>query len=430
MQEMSTLIPADQALRENSRDALLRDRAHRVIPGGMWGHLNVARLPDGYPQYFREARGCRLRDVDGQEYIDLMCSYGPIILGHGDEAVEAAAAEQVRRGDVMNGPAECLVELAELLVDTIAHADWVLLAKNGTDATTSCVTIARAESGRRKILVAKGSYHGAVPWCTPSVEGVTAEDRAHIIQYDYNDVESLVRAAEQARGDLAGIIVTAFRHDNRRDQELPRVEFAKTMRRICDEAGAALILDDVRAGFRIHLGGSWEPLGVRPDLSAWSKAIANGYALAAVAGNDRYREAAKKVYVTGSFWASAVPMAAAIATIRKLRSFDAIAHLEDVGMRLRAGLQKQAEAYGFALSQSGPVQMPLIRFENDRNLELGNRFVCEVLTRGVYMHPWHNMFLSLAHTQEDIEQILVATDGAFQALTASRKANRTVGARP
>lgn len=418
----------DNKLQQGPRDAALRERARQVIPGGMWGHLNVARLPAGYPQYFRDAKGCRLRDVDGREFIDLMCSYGPIILGYGDEDVEAAALAQLGRGDVMNGPAECQVELAELLVDTIAHADWVLLAKNGTDATTSCVTIARAESGRRKILVAKGSYHGAVPWCTPSVSGVTTEDRAHLIQYEYNDIASLERAADLARGDLAGIIVTAFQHDNRHDQELPTLEFAQTMRRICDDAGAALILDDVRAGFRIHMGGSWEPLGVRPDLSAWSKAIANGYPLAAVAGTDRYREPAQKVYLTGSFWAAAVPMAAAVATIRKLRAVDAIAKLEKAGTALRSGLQKQAEEYGFAISQSGPVQMPLILFKNDPNFELGNRFVSEVLARGVYMHPWHNMFLSAAHTPHDIEQVLHATNGAFQALGATRLAAAKMGA--
>ena len=153
------------------RDAALRRRAERVIPGGMWGHMNVARLPTGYPQYFSHARDCRLWDVDGNEYIDLMCSYGPIILGHADPDVERAAAAQRERGDVMTGPSDLLVELAETLVDTVAHADWAMLAKNGSDATTSCVTIARAGTGKRKVLVARGAYHGSVPWCSPSVAG-------------------------------------------------------------------------------------------------------------------------------------------------------------------------------------------------------------------------------------------------------------------
>ncbi len=154
----------------------------------------------------------------------------------------------------------------------------------------------------------------------------------------------------------------------------------------------------------------------------------HGYALAAVAGAERYREAAQKVYLTGSFWAAAVPMAAAIATIRKLRAVDAVARMGRSGAALRTGLQQQAEEYGFVLSQSGPVQMPLILFKNDANFELGNRFVSEVLARGVYMHPWHNMFLSVAHTAQDIEEVLHATRGAFQAMAAARHPAMQAGA--
>ncbi|MBI0320519.1 aminotransferase class III-fold pyridoxal phosphate-dependent enzyme, partial [Streptomyces javensis] len=123
-------------------DDALRARARAVIPGGLWGHLNAARLPEGYPQYFASAEGCRLRDVNGREYIDFMCAWGPVVVGHRHPAVEAAARRQAGQGDCMNGPAPVLVELAELLVGTVAHADWALLAKNGTDATTACVTIA------------------------------------------------------------------------------------------------------------------------------------------------------------------------------------------------------------------------------------------------------------------------------------------------
>lgn len=404
-----------------ARDEALRERARKVIPGGMWGHMNVARLPAGYPQYFRSARGCRLWDVAGTEYIDLMCGYGPMVLGYGDPDVEAAAAEQRGRGDLMTGPAECQVELAELVVDTIAHADWVLFAKNGSDAMTACVTIARAGTQRRKVLVARGSYHGAAPWCTPSLAGVTAEDRAHILHFDYNDVASLERAADEAGRDLAAVLVTAFRHDVKRQQEAPTPAFAQAVRRICDSAGAAMVLDDVRAGFRLHIGGSWEPYGVRPDLCGWSKAIANGHSLAAVTGNDRFRDAAQQVYVTGSFWCSAVPMAAAIATIRKLRATNAISAMEAMGRRLREGLEQQARALDLPLRQTGPVQMPLVMFDDDPDFALGHRFVLEALQRGVYMHPWHNMFLSAAHQAADIDRVLEATDGALKQVAASRE---------
>ncbi|WP_201862216.1 aminotransferase class III-fold pyridoxal phosphate-dependent enzyme [Microvirga soli] len=400
----------------NSIDRSLRSRAEQVIPGGMWGHMSTRYLGDAYPQFFARAEGCRLWDVDGNEYVDLMCSWGPIVLGHHHPAVEDAARRQRERGDNMNGPADVLVELAELMVDTVPHADWVMLQKNGTDATTACVTIARAGTGKRKVLVARGSYHGAVPWCTPSLAGVTTEDRAHIIHFDYNDVPSLEAAVDQAGSDLAAIIVTAFRHDIGRDQEMPTVEFAQSARRLCDLQGAALIVDDVRAGFRIDLGGSWEPLGIRPDLSAWSKAIANGHSLAAVTGSNRFREAATKVYVTGSFWYGAVSMAAAVATITTLRDTQAIAHMRDMGQRLRSGMETLASRYGLALRQTGPVQMPMILFEDDPDFGKAALFCASALRHGAYFHPKHNMFLSAAHTPADINHVLAAAEAGFAAV--------------
>ncbi|UVK43313.1 aminotransferase class III-fold pyridoxal phosphate-dependent enzyme [Mesorhizobium sp. AR07] len=399
----------------NSKDQMLRERAASVIPGGMWGHMATRYLGSAYPQFFERADGCRVWDVDGREYIDLMCSWGPNILGHHHQAVEEAAERQRRLGDAMNGPGEVLVELAELLVKTVAHADWAMLQKNGTDATTACVTIARAGTGRRKVLVARGSYHGAVPWCTPSIAGVTAEDRAHLIHFDYNDVASLEAAVGQAGTDLAAIVVTAFRHDIARDQELPSAAFAKRARELCTAADAALIVDDVRAGFRIDLAGSWEPLGVQPDLSAFSKAIANGYPLAAITGTDRFREAATKVYVTGSFWYGAVAMAAAIATIKTLRDTDAITRMTEAGDRLRSGFDAAAKKHGLSLRQTGPVSMPMVLFDGDAEFRKADAFCSAALREGAYFHPRHNMFLSAAHTAKDIDLALQAADSGMAA---------------
>ena len=400
--------------RINSADTALRARASRVIPGGQWGHLDAARLPEGYPQYFARAEGCRLHDVDGRTFIDLMCSWGPIILGHHHPAVEQAARHQADQGDCMNGPAPVLVELAELIVDLVPHADWCLFGKNGTDATTTCVTLARAETGRRKVLVAHGAYHGAVPWCSPSVAGVTAEDRAHLLHFTFNDIESVHAVADLAGTDLAAIVVSAFRHDMGRQQELPTSEFARALRALCDETGAALILDDVRAGFRLHLGGSWEPLGIRPDLAAWSKAIANGHPLSAVTGTDRFRHAATQVFTTGSFWCGAAPMAAAVATLTELRRLDGPARMRAMGQRLRDGLDERARRHGLAIDQSGPVQMPTLLFDDDPEWKKGFAFCAEALRHGAYLHPKHNMFLSCAHAEPDIDQVLDAADAAFR----------------
>jgi glutamate-1-semialdehyde 2,1-aminomutase len=400
----------------NSRDVSLRERARRVVPGGMWGHQNAANLPEGYPQFFARGEGCRIWDVDGNEYVDFMCSWGPIVLGHRHPEVEAAAWRQGEQGDLLDGPGEVMVELAETVVDSVAHADWVQFSKNGTDATTASVTIARAGTGRRKVLVARGSYHGAVPWCSPSLAGVTTEDRAHVIAFDYNDADGLERAAAEARGDLAAIIVTAFRHDVGRDQEMPSAAFAHRARAICDTVGAALIVDDVRAGFRLHPGGSWELVGVRPDLSAWSKAIANGYALAAVTGNDRFRDAATKVFSTGSFWCSAVAMAASLATLRVLQRDNAIAHMRAMGELFRDGLDELARRHGVAIRQTGPAQMPMVLFDDDVEFRKGAAFCSVSLRNGAYFHPRHNMFLSAAHRPADIDRALAAAEHGMRAV--------------
>jgi glutamate-1-semialdehyde 2,1-aminomutase len=399
-----------------TRDAMLRARARLVVPGGMWGHLNAARLPEGYPQFFASADGCRVRDVDGREYIDFMCSWGPILLGHRHPDVQAAAGAQAAKGDCLNGPGEVMVELAEDLVSMLPHADWAMFQKNGGDATTSCVTIARAGTGRRKVLVARGSYHGALPWCSPSVAGVTSEDRAHLLHFEYNDVQSLRGAVEEAGNDLAAIIVTAFRHDMGRDLELPTKSFAEAVRSACDAVGAALIIDEVRAGFRLDIRGSWEAFGVRPDLCAWSKAIANGHALAAVTGNNRFRDAATKIFVTGSFWCGTVAMAAARATLRIARETNVVGHIRAMGIRLREGLAALADEHGIVIRQSGPPQMPLMLFEADTDARKGRAFCSAALRHGAFFHPQHNMFLSAAHQPADIEEALQAAAHGFKAV--------------
>lgn len=404
-------------------DADLRARAARVIPGGMWGHQRAAVVPPGFPQFFKGGQGARVMDANGRSYIDFMCAWGPMILGHSHPAPLAAALGQLQDGDSLNGPTGHLVELSELMVDTIPHADWALFQKNGSDATTTCVVIARAATGKRKVLVARGAYHGATPWCSPSLVGVTAEDRAHMVHYDYNDIASLDAALASCGDDVAAIFVSAFKHDYYKTQHSPTPEFARAVRAHCDRLGAALVVDDVRAGFRLNLGGSWEEVGVRADLSAWSKAIANGFPLAAVTGSERFREAASKIFVTGSFWYGGAPMAAAVATIRELHRIDGPKLMKRAGERFRDGLLEQAARHGFGLEISGPAAMPMMIFTGDTpQATLGARFCLEALNRGVYLSPMHNMFLSTAHDDAVIDEALEATEAAFAAVARDRKA--------
>jgi glutamate-1-semialdehyde 2,1-aminomutase len=409
--------------RPRGADEQLRRRARAVIPGGMYGHQSAGPLPPAFPQFMREGLGARVWDVDGNEYVDLMCSYGPVVLGHRHPAVEAAAAAQADLADCQNGPGAVMVDLAELLVETVQHADWAMFAKNGTDATTICCTIARAHTGRSRILVATGAYHGAAPWCTPRLAGVTTADRANLGYYSFNDLASVQAAAAEAGADLAGIVVSPFKHDAGFDQELVDPEFARGLRELCTQTGAALILDDVRCGFRLHLGSSWEPIGVLPDLSAWSKAIANGHPLAAVLGSGGFADAAASIFVTGSFWFSAAAMAAAIATIGALRDEGAIEAMDRTGTALRAGILQQAADRGIAIRYTGPAAMPYLTFAGDERHELAGTFAAAAVQAGAYVHPRHNWFISAAMTEADLAAALAATDAGFAAVGA-RQASR------
>lgn len=406
----------------NKRNRELLERAERVIPGGMYGHESTGLLPPDYPQFYRRAKGAELWDADDNRYVDYMCAFGPNLLGYGFGPVEAAAAAQQQLGDTMTGPSEIMVRLAEDFVDMISHADWAMFCKNGTDATSMAMVLARAHTGRRTLLCARGAYHGAAPWCTPLTRGVLPEDRAHIAYYDYNDPQSLADAFAAHAGDVAGVFATPFRHEVFADQFDPDPEYARTTRRLCDETGALLIVDDVRAGFRIARDCSWTRIGVQPDLSTWGKCFANGYPISALLGSEVAREAARSIFVTGSFWFSATPMAAAIETLRQVRASDYLERITASGERLRRGLAAQAEAYGFALRQTGPVSMPQILFEEDPDFRLGYGWVGACVRRGVLFSPYHNMFLSAAHGAAEIEQTLAATDDAFNALRRGRAA--------
>jgi glutamate-1-semialdehyde 2,1-aminomutase len=394
-------------------DAEWRARAATVIPGGLYGHQNVATLPRGYPQFMSRGLGAHVWDVDGNEYVDLMCSYGPVLLGHRHPKVDEAAARQAAEADCQNGPSPRMVELAEAFVATVDHADWAVFSKNGTDATTQCLTIARAATGKRKILVATGAYHGAAPWCTPGPGGVLAEDRAHLLTYRYNDLASVEAAVAAAGDDLAAVVVSPIRHDVNADLELPDPAFARGLRSVCDSRGAVLILDDVRCGLRLHHGSSWEPLGVEPDLSAWSKAIANGYALGAVLGRESLAGAVRKIFTTGSFWFAAVSMAASLATLAVLEEEDTVGRTVKIGSMLRHGLAEQATARALEVSLSGPVQMPFLTFAGDDDFSRADRFAQRCILGGVYLHPRHNWFVSGAMDEADVDRVLDVTEAAF-----------------
>jgi glutamate-1-semialdehyde 2,1-aminomutase len=381
----------------------------------MYGHLDTSRFADTYPQFLARGKGARVWDVDGREFIDLMCAFGPILLGHVDPEVDEAAATASARGDVLNCPGPEMVELAEVLVNEVEHADWAMFAKNGSDVTNLSVVVARAHTRHRKVLMARGSYHGIGPWALlPEASGTTTEDHANTVFFGYNDLDSVEAAVLDAgEDDIAAVVCTPHRHDVRIDQEPVDPEFARGVREICDRLGAMLIIDDVRCGARIDLRGGWAALGIKPDLSAWGKSLANGYPLAALLGTAPLGEAAASVTATGSFWYAAAPMAAALTTIRLLKDNDGIDRMRASGARLQEGLRAQAQARDLAVSVTGPPQMPLMLFADDHGFARSLAWSGACAANGVYLHPVHNWFLATAHDEETIDEVLERTDAAF-----------------
>ena len=387
----------------------LLSRARQVIPNGMYGHESTGLLPSNAPQFFARAEGTYLWDYDGNQFIDLMSAYGPNLFGYRHPAIDAAYVRQLGEIDAATGPSAVMVELAEKFVQQVGHASWAMFCKNGTDATTMALMTARAHRGKKTILVAAGTYHGAAPWCTPLPAGTVPEDRAHLIYYQYNDAASLAAAAESVADDLAGIFVTPHRHEVITDNDMPSLECARMARAICDKYDALLIVDEVRAGFRIERDTSWCGLGVQPDLSTWGKAIANGHAISALVGSEVAREAAGGIYVTGSYWFAAAPMAAAVETLGLIRATDYLERTVAMGDQLRQGLASICHQAGLPVSQTGPSQMPLIMFNNDsgsRDIRLTYAFAEGMIEGGVHFHPFHNMFINAAMTDGDIDQIL------------------------
>lgn len=397
-------------------------RAQRVIPGGIPGHLGPTEglhLPnEGFPKFAVRAEGTRFWDLDGNEFIDWMCAYGPNVLGYDDPDVTAAAQEQAKKEDVVSLPSTVMIDFAELLVDQVASADWAMFAKNGGDTTTLAIMTARAATLRKKVVFVKGFYHGVAPWTQKlDYPGVLEEDVANNLYVPWNDIEALRTLLAENRGQVAALISTPYMHGNFVDNQLPAEGYWQAVRKLCDEHGVVLIIDDVRAGFRLDLAGSDHHFGFEADLICFCKALANGYNVSALLGKDSLKEAVSSITYTGSYWMSAVPFAAGIATQQKLRALDAPALFERLGRRLTDGLTEAAADAGFTLVASGAPALFYLRVADPANsLMLHQDWIAECVRRGAYLTSHHNHFLNAAVTEADVDRTVEIAADAFAAL--------------
>ena len=396
-------------------------RAMNVIPAGIYGHLGPAEgchIPiDAYPKYCDHAKGSYFWDVDGNRFIDYMCAYGPNILGYNDPDVDEAAARQREKGDCTTAPSPVMIDFADLMVDTVKSADWAFFAKNGNDVTSLAVMTARAHTRRKKIVFFKGYYHGVSPW-TQKIDyaGIMPEDVMHNIYVDWNDADALREVFENNRGQIAAVIGQPYMHGNFADNILPAQAFWQTVRKLCDENGTILIVDDVRAGFRLDLAGSDHYFGFEADLICFCKAIANGYNVSALCGKDFLKTTVSGLSYTGSYWMSAVPFAAGIACIEKMKRIDSPRILIEKGEKLKTGLIETATKHGLDLHVSGVPSLFYLRLADDPSLMLHQRWISECVRRGVYFTNHHNHFINAALSDEDIRETIEIADEAFTAI--------------
>ncbi len=396
-------------------------RAEKVIPSGIYGHQGPAEgcyVPvEAFPLFSSRAKGSYLWDLDGNRLIDYMCAYGPNILGYHDPDVDAAAARQRAISDCTTLPSTLMIDFAELMVDTVACADWAFFAKNGNDVTTLAVMVARAYTHRKKIVFFKGYYHGIAPW-TQKIDyaGVIEEDVMHNIYVDWNDYEGLEAVFDRYKGEIAAVISQPYMHGNFQDNILPAKDFWQKVRKKCTDEGTVLIVDDVRAGFRLDLAGSDHYFGFKADLICFCKALANGYNVSCLCGQDFLKNTVSSMSYTGSYWLSAVPFAAAIACIEKMKRINCPALLHEKGVKLRDGLIAAGKQYGFDLHVTGAPSLFYLRIADDPSLALHQEWIAECVKRGIFFTNHHNHFINAALSDEDIRETVEVAAEAFEVI--------------
>ncbi len=397
------------------------ERAAKVVPSGVYGHLGPAEgcmIPvSSFPLFGASAKGSHFIDVDGNDYIDYMCAYGPNVLGYCDEEVDAAAFEQSKIANCTTSPSVKMIELAELMVDTVASADWAFFAKNGGDVTTASIMAARAHTHKKKVIFVSGFYHGVAPWTQKlDYPGIIPEDVSSNLYVDWNDFDALEKLVAANENEIAAFIATPYMHGNFCDNQLPADGYWQKVRKLCTDKGIVLIVDDVRCGFRLDLAGSDHHYGFEADLICFCKAIANGWNISCLCGKEFMKSAMSALSYTGSYWLSAVPFAAGIACINKLKRLDAPAMFREKGLKLTDGFKAAAINNGFDLVVSGEPALFYLRIANDDSLFLHQDWVQECVKRGIFITNHHNHFINAALSDEDIKKSVEIAEDAFKAV--------------
>jgi len=423
------------------RSTALFERAQRVIPGGVNSPVRAFRSVGGTPRFIASAKGSRVRDVDGNEYLDYVGSWGPLILGHADERVIAAAAEALKSGSSYGAPTELEVRMAERVVECFPSIELVRMVNSGTEAVMSAVRVARAYTGRDKVLKFDGCWHGhadgllvkagstGLQYGVPDSAGVPASYAEHTLVARYNDLDSVEALLAENTGLVAAILVEPVAGNM--GVVAPAPGFLEGLRDLATRFGAVLIFDEVITGFRIALGGAQERYGVQADLTTLGKIIGGGFPVGAYGGQREIMERVSPLgpaVQAGTLSGNPVAMSAGLATLMALKEPGVYASLEAKSKALADGMAAAAQRAGVAFTCNRVGSMvtgffteravtnadDLVHCDKDQYA----RFFHRMLDRGVAFAPSYceAAFVSLAHSDEDIEATLSAAEAAFAEL--------------
>ena len=419
----------------------LYQKALRIIPGGVISPVRAFKSVGISPAFIDRAKGSKIWDVDGNEYIDYVGSWGPMILGHAHPKVIGAIKRVAPKGTSYGAPTPLEVELAQQVRRAFPSIELVRMVSSGTEAALSAIRVARGYTGRDKILKFEGCYHGhgdsllvkagsgATTFGIPDSLGVPADLAKHTLTAPFNDLEQVRSLVSQSPGQIACIIVEPI--VGNMGVVLPEKGFLEGLRKICDEEKIVLLFDEVITGFRVSRGGAQELYGIKPDLTCLGKIIGGGLPVGAYGGKREIMEKIAPlggVYQAGTLSGNPLAMTAGIETLTLLRSRKVYQDLETKTSYLTEGILKSAEERGVPCSVNHTIGMltlfftegPVTNYQTAKMSDTKRfaQFFVEMLNQGIYLPPsqFEAWFISLAHTQKDLDRTIEACEGAFKRL--------------
>lgn len=409
------------------KDKLKLDESNRLykdalslMPGAVMGVRRPANfVPREYPIFFESAKGGTVTDVDGNEYVDMMATYGAIVIGHRVEEIDEAVVEQIRsKGFNMNLTQPVQNRLIEKLKELIPSCERAVLVKSGSDGTTMALRIARAHTGRVKVL--RCGYHGWHDWAVEVKAGIPPKLFEDVHEFQYNDLDELESLLRQHGDDVAAIMMWPLGTPLGREVQMPKPGYLEGVRSLADRYGAVLVYDELRTSFRVDLGGAQKLFGVTPDLTVIGKAMGNGYSIGAVVGSERVMKVMEnKVFLSGTFIPESLGQVAALRTIELLERDHVLDALRMKGETHGRKLEAIVRSSGVPCSFTGVPWTPFFSFTDPSemmNMKLRLTFYTHLIRDRVFLSPFHHGYFIHQHTDKDLARVTSSVADALSEL--------------